>query len=289
MAPDGSRTLYISDLDGTLLGADSLVSARSRAMLNEAIARGALFTVATARTPATVATLLKGIDVDMPLVVMTGATLWNPATGRYSRTRFLPEEEARRVLEIYRRRQFPAFIYTLRNNLIQIYHIGPLCEEERQFMAGRDATPFKIFHIPADGESEIPERLDNVLLFYSMQPTAAARAAYDEVRSSVECSPLCYHDIFGPEVAVVEIFAAGVTKASAIKTLAEAARAGRTVAFGDNINDLPMLRDASLAVAVENAVPEVKAAADITIGPNTADSVARFILEDTLSANIQVK
>lgn len=289
MAPDGSRTLYISDLDGTLLGADSLVSARSRAMLNEAIARGALFTVATARTPATVAELLKGVDVDMPLVVMTGATLWNPADGRYTHTRFLPEEEARRVLEIYRRRQFPAFIYTLSDNLIHIYHIGPLCEEERQFMAGRDATPFKIFHIPADGESDIPERLDNVLLFYSMQPTAAARAAYDEVRSSVKCSPLCYHDIFGPELAVVEIFAAGVTKASAIKTLAEAAGAGRTVAFGDNINDLPMLRDASLAVAVENAVPEVKAAADITIGPNTADSVARFILEDTISAKTEMK
>ena len=56
--------------------------------------------------------------------------------------------------------------------------------------------------------------------------------------------------------------------------------ATRVVAFGDNLNDLPMLAAADLAVAVENALPQVRQAADIVIGPNTADSVARFILSD---------
>ena len=41
-----------------------------------------------------------------------------------------------------------------------------------------------------------------------------------------------------------------------------------------------MLAAADLAVAVENALPQVRQAADIVIGPNTADSVARFILSD---------
>ena len=50
--PESTGTLYVSDLDGTLLGADSHLSVASCAMLNEAIAQGALFTVATARTPA---------------------------------------------------------------------------------------------------------------------------------------------------------------------------------------------------------------------------------------------
>ena len=41
-----------------------------------------------------------------------------------------------------------------------------------------------------------------------------------------------------------------------------------------------MLRSADVAVAVENALPEVKAIADVVIGPNTDDSVARFIQQD---------
>ena len=45
-------TLYVSDMDGTLLGSDSRLSAASALMLNRAIAGGVLVTVATARTPA---------------------------------------------------------------------------------------------------------------------------------------------------------------------------------------------------------------------------------------------
>ena len=50
--------------------------------------------------------------------------------------------------------------------------------------------------------------------------------------------------------------------------------------FGDNLNDLPMMAVADVAVAVDNALPQVKEAADIIIGPNTANSVARFIKQD---------
>ncbi len=52
------------------------------------------------------------------------------------------------------------------------------------------------------------------------------------------------------------------------------------MAFGDNLNDIPMLQVADVAVAVDNALPETKAAADVVIGPNTADSVALYIEED---------
>ena len=87
---DRKRTLYISDLDGTLLGADSRVSQRSTAILNELVRRGVMFTCATARTPATVQPLLSGIrqsvftDAEgmqrpLPAIVMTGAGMWNRA------------------------------------------------------------------------------------------------------------------------------------------------------------------------------------------------------------------
>ena len=50
--------------------------------------------------------------------------------------------------------------------------------------------------------------------------------------------------------------------------------------FGDNLNDLSMMAVADLSVAVGNAFPQVKEAADIVIGRNDEDAVARFMEED---------
>ncbi len=82
-----TRTLYVSDMDGTLLGADSCVSERSRRIISDLTEQGALITVATARTPATVQPLLAGVEMAPPAVVMTGAALWTRrgARGSFSR------------------------------------------------------------------------------------------------------------------------------------------------------------------------------------------------------------
>jgi hypothetical protein len=51
----------------------------------------------------------------------------------------------------------------------------------------------------------------------------------------------------------------------------------RTVVFGDDEPDLGMLKIAGLAVAMENATPEVKAIADIIVGHHDSDSIGYFI------------
>ncbi len=50
--------------------------------------------------------------------------------------------------------------------------------------------------------------------------------------------------------------------------------------FGDNLNDLQMFELVPRAIAVENAIPELKSLSAQIIGPNTADSVVRFILRE---------
>lgn len=275
------KTLYVSDMDGTLLGSDSRLSERTISMLNDIVASGTLFTVATARTPATVAPLLGEVKLDIPAVVMTGAALWNQATNEYSRIRYMKEEDVRALLEVYRTTGTPTFIYTLRDNLIHIYHIGSMSPLEQEFLEERAHTPFKHLETDSSGKCTLPERLDDVVLFYGMQPDAISRAAYENALAIKGVRPQFYHDIYGTEIGIVEAFSAEATKAKAMRALAREVGADRIVAFGDNINDLPMMREADLAVAVANALPEVKEAADLVIGPNTEDSVPRFILEES--------
>ena len=269
------KTLYVSDLDGTLLQPDARLSARTVELLNQSISKGKLFTVATARTPATVAPILEGVDIRLPAIVMTGAALWNRDSGRYSRVMHMTPDAAGRLLDLYRRMEMPSFIYTLRDDLIHIYHIGEMSELDRSFLEERIHNPFKRVE-----EGPLPSPLEDVILFYAMQPTEKSRAVYEEARKVEGVRPQFYHDIFGESIGILEAFSREATKAKAMRAMARQLGADRIVAFGDNVNDLPMMREADLAVAVENALPEVKEAADIVIGPNTADSVARFIADD---------
>jgi hydroxymethylpyrimidine pyrophosphatase-like HAD family hydrolase len=78
---------------------------------------------------------------------------------------------------------------------------------------------------------------------------------------------------------LLEISAAGVTKASALRQLCDdlGIGAAEVVALGDMVNDLPMLRWAGRAVAVANAHPDVLAAADEVIGGNADEGVAAYV------------
>lgn len=275
-----SKTLYISDLDGTLLNAEATISERSRHIINEAVADGALFSIATARTPATIAPISQGLDLRIPAVVMTGVTLWNRDSDKYSHTHHIKQGIPRRLLEIYRRHNVPTFVYTLANHRINIYHQGMLTDLEKRFMEERMNSPYKKFHVPPHGESQLPDKLSDTVLFYAMYPTEEARKVFEETSLIEEINPLFYHDIFGPEIALLEAFPATASKAVAMRDLAAETGADRIVAFGDNLNDLPMLREADVAVAVGNAVEEVKQTADVVIEANTADAVAKFIKND---------
>ena len=77
----------------------------------------------------------------------------------------------------------------------------------------------------------------------------------------------------------------GSGKTEAIKALSEASGIdpADTAAFGDDQNDLEMLRICGKGVAVANAVQEVKEAADAVTLSNDEDGVARWLLSNCLS------
>lgn len=276
------RTLYISDLDGTLLNDSSRISDETRRLINAAIANGALFSIATARTPATVSGLLKGMDIRLPMVVMTGAALWDMKTNRYYDVRFHTPETARRLIEIYLDAGLPTFIYALgEDQIIHIYHLGIMDDLARRFMEERNSNPFKTFHVNERGESETLPPLDRILLFLTMQPTEPAKEVYERIRKVEDCRPIFYHDMYGDEIAELEVFAADASKAIGVAEIARQAGADHIVAFGDNVNDIPMLSAVDHGVAVGNAVDEVIRIASEVIGPNTEDSVARYVFDKT--------
>ncbi len=277
-------TLYVSDLDGTLLNAQSRVTDTSAELISSLSRDGALITVATARTPATVVPLLADVYTRVPAIVMTGAAMWSRSEGRFISTAFLPRRDTILVADVMARHGISPFYYTLPAachhgaHALDVYHCAEtLTHAEQNFVDERIDKPLKRFYL----HTGVPDNCRaTTILIFGLAPLESINAAAAELQQSTQCYVSSYPDIFNPAQGLIEVYAPGVSKAAAVRRLAADCGADRIVAFGDNLNDLPMLAAADVAVAVENALPAVREAADIVIGPNTDDSVARFIAKD---------
>lgn len=273
------RTLYVTDLDGTFLMPDSRVSPVSAAIVSRLTRCGAMITVATARTPATVEPLLENTLTVLPAIVMTGATFWDRREKKYVDSRFIPPETALAIGRFAKKHGINPFAYTLPEaGIMQVYHSGVLSPQDEKFVRERDRLRLKHFNL--DVREEACFTRPHTVLFFGMGGIDRINALADDLRTHVECSVSNYVDIFGKDVGIIEIFAPGISKAAAVKKIASDCGARRIVVFGDNLNDLSMMDIADVSVAVGNALPEVKERADLVIGRNEEDAVARFIEED---------
>lgn len=263
------RHLFVTDLDGTLLDGCSRVSARAADIITSLSRTGALITVATARTPATVEPLLRDTLTTPPAIVMTGAAMWHRDTLSYSHAHRLDPATALDITEECERSGIYPFIYiSAPGGRLDVLHSGPLTESDRKFVDDRRNLTLKKFYLHTRYDGSEPP-----FIIFAMGPRDAVFSLADRLKKRHDCSVSAYVDIFGIETGIIEIFAPGVSKASAVTRLREMTGADRVTVYGDNLNDLPMMAVADESVAVDNALPEVKAAATRVIPANLTDAV----------------
>lgn len=270
------KHLFVTDMDGTLLNEHSKVSPTSAKIISDLSRQGALITVATARTPATVEPLLEDTYTSLPAIVMTGAAMWDRNNRSYVNTHPFDGDADHQLLAVMRSEGIEPFVYTFFDGdpLLHVFRNSPLSDYDIRFMDERRVSGLKEFHI----DRPMPEGGHTMLLF-AMGPRERIFAAADKIRALRICSVSAFTDIFGEDTGILELFAPGVSKASAVQALKSQTGADRLIVYGDNLNDLPMMAVADESVAVANALPEVKAAATRVIGSNTADAVARDIMQ----------
>lgn len=273
------RTLYVSDLDGTLLNSQSVLSDYTIHKLNTLISHhDILFTVATARTPATVTTLMKDVRARLPFIVMAGGAVWDNTRHDYASTRTIANDTLTRLLQVFCQHDVHPFVYRHHGAQIRVDHIPLMTPDEREFIMPRITTPYKTLRTPETITADSP---DPAMLMFAIGSFARLRTLADDIdRLQIPCSYNCYHDIFNNERGYLDLYTEGTTKARAVQEMAQKVGADRIVVFGDNLNDLPMMRIATRAVAVGNAYDEVKQEADEIIGSNDTDAVARWIEKD---------
>lgn len=275
-----NQTLYISDLDGTLLNRNSTVSPHSIEKINYLLQKGMLFTIATARTPATVVPLLEQLQIDIPAVLMNGAVLYDIRRKLYIRTNGFTDNSALRYIDLLEKRGLIPFVYRIDNNKLKVFHKPLTYDIQREFKRQRENTPYKEFIPTIDYSVEL---LDNPPLFLMViDRFDKLQIAAAEINRTGKCSLFCYRDVVDLEYGYLEIYPKGVSKAATAQQIIDKLTPWEVVAFGDNLNDMPLFKIADRRYAPENAVNEVKQQATAIIADNDHDGVALFLEKDFL-------
>nr|MCR4945196.1 HAD family hydrolase [Clostridium sp.] len=105
--------LYVSDLDGTLLNSSAKISSNSTKLLNEALNNNISFTIATARTPATIVPILKNINLNMPVIAMNGCSIYDLKNNKYIHTISINSNLISKLQKLISSEGLNPFIYTL--------------------------------------------------------------------------------------------------------------------------------------------------------------------------------
>jgi hypothetical protein len=254
---NGHVRLVASDLDGTLLRSDGSVSERTLAAIALTVADGIQFVLVSARSPGWLGPEAAKLGASKIGICANGALVYDFEADRALVHRPLDAEITRElVLEL--RQAAPGIVFG--------------CERPSGFLAEPRYRP--LFRPPdsiprADALAFIAEPVIKLVLQHAelSQPDLHALASEvggERVESSYSGAGL------------VELSAAGVNKGSALAELCSelGIDAGDVVAFGDMLNDIPMLEWAGRGVAVENAHPDLLAVAGEVTLSNDEDGVA---------------
>ncbi|MET8937523.1 HAD family hydrolase [Streptomyces rubiginosohelvolus] len=252
--------LVATDLDGTLLRPDDTVSARSRAALGLAAASGARHLIVTGRPVPGIRALLADLAYTGLVVCGQGTQLYDADAGRLLRSVALDREAADTALGKIEAEVGAVFAavdqdgvdgvtlieagYRMPNPTLPAQRVG-----SREALWARPVIKVLVRH---------PELGDDAL-------AAVARGAVGDLATVTMAGP-----------GTVELAPRGVDKGTGLAAAAELLGIGaeRTVAFGDMPNDLPMFAGSGLRVAMGNAHPELRAAADEVTLSNAEDGVA---------------
>jgi Cof subfamily protein (haloacid dehalogenase superfamily) len=271
-------TLYVTDLDGTLLRGDRTVSEFTATTLTRLMDDGALITCATARSWVTAGRMLGDLRFRVPVILYNGTFTYDSLSDELLNQHLLPERTVQLIIECCREKREPPLLYWMDGTREQVSWVsGDSNEVMDRFWADRPSDPR---NSPRDSWAELPTR--GVFNMAVIGEPDAMRALAAEVRARVgdSCEVNVQKDTYHPQDAWMDIVPANVSKATAIEDLASSLGATRLVVFGDNLNDLPMFAIADESYAVANATAAVRDAATGIIGSNEEDGVARWLMHN---------
>lgn len=261
--------MVATDVDGTLIDRSEQVSPRTKAAVDALIADGVPFVLATGRPPRWIDPVVDGLGYAPLCVCGNGAVIYDSAQDRILASYTLDPDTL-------------AWAADLAESLLP----GCGLAAERIGSTAHDAATPQFVSSPEyehawlnpdDTRVSRAEVIANAAIKMLIRLPGAASG---DMRDILEPRLAGRADVtYSTDDGLIELSAPGITKATGLATVAQrlGVQHATLIAFGDMPNDVPMLRMAGHGVAMGNAHPEAKAAADEIAEHNDNDGVAQVL------------
>lgn len=278
------RTLYVTDLDGTLLDAQAALSARSAEIINRLIEHGVYFTAATARGWSSTRHILSALNLQLPVICSNGVVLINPLDGSELVRHSIEQSDAHELLQKAQSAGFSPLVYHLLDNRQRVSWVSSpeldSLDSRRgllNYVRTRQGDPRLL---PVESGQQLFVKDINYITFIEMVHEPLEQSAFYSFAKSIDCPRLhtnLQEDIYTPHEFWLDIFSANATKQRGVLDVRTRCCADEVVCFGDNINDLPMFSVADYCCAVGNAAQKTLEQANEIIGCSCDDAVPIWI------------
>jgi len=271
------RTLFVTDLDGTLLTKEGKVSAYSIEKINNLISSGICFTIATARSALSTASAIEGLKLQLPVVLFNGGLIYHYADRNVLCKICFTDYWKHEVLSILRSYGICPFVYGSNRSAEQVKWIpgNETCGMVR-YVSVREGDKRLT---PVHSDEELLK--DDIYYFKCIGPRWLLERAWNVLKFDPRF--ICifhqetYHEDFWMEISPRE-----ATKATGVEFLKQNLGFDRVVCFGDTSNDSDMFDVCDEAYAVKNADDWLKAKATGVIGYCEEDGVAKWLEENAM-------
>lgn len=258
--------LVALDLDETLLNHEFKISRRNREAIRRVVAEGVMVTIATGRMFRSAVRYARELEIDLPLILYHGAMIRSAGSGETIRYSPVPAGPAREILQLAAADNYHVNLYIDDRLFVQ-----EETEESRYYQS--------IAPIPV-------EPVGNLHAFLDQQGVEPTKLSIINLDGRLDMLQAILEDKYAGRLTVLqsrpnflEITSTEATKGQALRYLGDLQKikVEEMVAIGDSYNDIDMLRTVGMGVAMANAPPAVKEAADYITLSNIEDGVAAFL------------
>lgn len=259
--------LICSDIDGTLLNKDRQLSVKTIAQIKRVASTP--FILISSRMPKAMQHLQVALDItSLPMIAYNGGLI-------------IFDDKVISSTEITTTTTNSIADFCASTNLhLSLYHKDEWFVPEQDFWAKREANNTKV--------TPTVQNIETTLINWKQENKGAHKIMVmgnaDEIDRLVKyIAKNLSGEVIGyrSKDTYLEIAHKSISKKTAIKTLIEAQYPDiefkNILAFGDNYNDIEMLKSVGIGVAVANAKPEVLSIADVITDTNKEDGVANYL------------
>lgn len=266
------NSIFISDLDGTLLNTDSMLPERTVFHLNKLISSGVKVAFATARTYYSVAHIMKDVPMIYPTALLNGVLIRDMNEKKNLRVYDIEAGTAFQIHEDLKKFKINPFVYFMDGDDLRACYTDIDDLHMKRFMDERIRKYGKKFY-KIDDVCSVPWK---IIYFTAVGEKEKLMYASEKISAYPGICTACYGSTREKEW-YLEVFSEKASKRNAVLEIKQITGSDSLICFGDNLNDLSMFEVSNESYAVNSAVEEIVKKASGIVEPPCQCGVTRKI------------